>query len=213
MFGLPLLDRELPEGIGVRTHVAAINRLVDKGAQLPQVLADGVDVLPLFTQPRLEVLQHGVGQVGEVDTRTELLEMADGGQQVLFCAITPVGLLYRLPCERGKADGRWGFLLHGVPQQGQRGLNAPLPKAKFDALEVDDVLKQHGVEFDGLRVVDDLGRVPVPMFRMEVDVGCEVDVALVELGFNLHQGGALAVELLLAVVHKAVTYLLHSFFE
>ena len=61
-------------------------------------------------------------------------------------------------------------------------------------------------------MVDDLGCVLVPMLRLEVDVGREVDVALVELGFHLHKGGALPVQLLLSVVDQPITDFLHILF-
>lgn len=62
-------------------------------------------------------------------------------------------------------------------------------------------------------MVDNLGCLSVPVLRSQVDVRSEVDVPLVQFRLDLYKGGPLAVELLLAVVHKAVTYLLHSFFE
>lgn len=60
-------------------------------------------------------------------------------------------------------------------------------------------------------MVDDLRTILVPVLRLEVDVGSEVDVTLIELGFYLHKGGTLFVELVLSVVHKAISYFLHSF--
>lgn len=48
------------------------------------------------------------------------------------------------------------------------------------------------------------------MLRLEVNVGGEVDVTLIELGLYLHKGGALVVELVLAVVYQPISYFLHS---
>ena len=77
---------------------------------------------------------------------------------------------------------------------------------------MDDEFEEKRIEFDGLWVVDDLRTILVPVLRLEVDVGSEVDVTLIELGFYLHKGGTLFVELVLSVVHKAISYFLHSFF-
>ena len=85
-----------------------------------------------------------------------------------------------------EADGGGGFLLHGIPQQCQGGLHPSLPIGQFDALQADEELEQHGIEFSGLRVIDDLGCILVPMLRSEVYVGGEVGVALVQLGFDLN---------------------------
>ena len=77
---------------------------------------------------------------------------------------------------------------------------------------MDNELEKQCIKLDGLRVVDYLGCGLVPMLRLEVDVGSEVDVTLVQLGFHLHTGGALVVELVLSMVHTSVSYLFHSTF-
>lgn len=59
-------------------------------------------------------------------------------------------------------------------------------------------------------MVDDLRTILVPVLRLEVDVGSEVDVTLIELGFYLHKGGALVVELVLTVVDQPISYFLHG---
>ena len=50
------------------------------------------------------------------------------------------------------------------------------------------------------------------MLRLEVDVGSEVDVTLVQLSFHLHKGGTLVIELVLSIINQPISYLLHSFF-
>lgn len=60
-------------------------------------------------------------------------------------------------------------------------------------------------------MVDYLGRRLVPVLRLEVNVSRQVDITLVQLSLYLHKGGALVVELVFAVVHKAISYFLHSF--
>ena len=45
---------------------------------------------------------------------------------------------------------------------------------------------------------------------LTVDVGGEVDVTLVQLSLYLYKCGALVVELVLAVVHQPISYLLHG---
>ena len=42
-------------------------------------------------------------------------------------------------------------------------------------------------------MVDYLGRRLVPVLRLEVNVGSEVDITLVQLSFHLYKGGALVV--------------------
>lgn len=76
---------------------------------------------------------------------------------------------------------------------------------------MDDEFEEQRIEFDSLRVVDDLGCRFVPVLRLEIDVGCKVDVTLIELGFHLHKGGALVVELVLAVVHQPIPDFLHGY--
>ena len=75
---------------------------------------------------------------------------------------------------------------------------------------MDDKLEEQRIELDGLWVVNYLGRRLVPVLRLEVDVGSEVDVTLVQLSLYLYKCGALVVELVFAVVHKAISYFLHS---
>lgn len=75
---------------------------------------------------------------------------------------------------------------------------------------MDDELEEKRIEFGGLRVVDYLGCGPVPVLRMEVNIGGKVDVSLVQLCFHLHKGGALVVELVFAAVHQSISYFLHS---
>lgn len=58
---------------------------------------------------------------------------------------------------------------------------------------MDDELEEKRIKFDGLRVINNLGCRFIPACRLEVDVGSEVDVTLIELGFYLHKGGALVV--------------------
>ena len=59
-------------------------------------------------------------------------------------------------------------------------------------------------------MVDDLRTILVPVLRLEVDVGSEVDVTLVQLSLYLYKCGALVVELVFAVVHQSISYFLHS---
>ena len=61
-------------------------------------------------------------------------------------------------------------------------------------------------------MVDDLRTILVPVLRLEVDVGSEVYVTLVQLSLYLYKCGALVVELVLSVVHQPISYFLHSFF-
>lgn len=61
-----LPDLELAKWIGIGRHVAVVDGLVDKGTKLAEVLGHGVHALAPLPQPGFEVLQHGVGQVGEV---------------------------------------------------------------------------------------------------------------------------------------------------
>lgn len=75
---------------------------------------------------------------------------------------------------------------------------------------MDDEFEEKRIEFDGLWVVDDLRTILVPVPRLEVDVGSEVDVTQVQLSLYLYKCGALVVELVFAVVHKAISYFLHS---
>ena len=75
---------------------------------------------------------------------------------------------------------------------------------------MDDEFEEQRIELDGLWVVDYLGRRLVPVLRLEVGVGSEIDVAPVQLGFHLHKGGALVVELVLSIVNQPISYLLHS---
>lgn len=210
MSPLLLPNLELPEGIGIGRHVAVVDGLIDKGAQLAEVLGHGIHTFALLPQPGFEVLQHGVGQVGEVQTWPELLELADGGEQVLFRVWSLVGGLDGRPGECRECDGGRCLLPDCIPQQGQCRLDAALPKSKLYCLQVDDEFEEQRIEFDGLRVVDYLGRGLVPVLRLEVDVGSEVDVTLLQLGLYLHKGVALVVELVLAIVHKAISYLLHG---
>ena len=157
------------------------------------MLGHGIHTFALLPQPSLEVLQHGVGQVGEVQAWPELLELADGGQQVLLGVRPLVGTLDGRPGECRKGDGSRCLLPDCIPQQGQRRLDASFPKSEFYCLQVDDEFEEQRIEFGGLRVVDYLGRRLVPVLRLEVDAGSEVDVTLIELGFYLHKGGALVV--------------------
>lgn len=117
---------------------------------------------------------------------------------------------------RGLDGGMPQHLLHrrdgDALMHQQRRLDAALPKSKLDGLQVDNKLEEQRIEFGGLRVVDDLRTILVPVLRLEVDVSRQVDVTLIELGFYLHKGGALVVELVFAVVHQSISYFLHSFF-
>ena len=50
-------------------------------------------------------------------------------------------------------------------------------------------------------MVDYLRAILIPVLRLEVDVGSEVDVTLVQLCFYLHKGCALVVELVLSIIN------------
>lgn len=75
---------------------------------------------------------------------------------------------------------------------------------------MDDEFEEQRIEFDGLRVVDDLRAILIPVFRLEVDVGSEVDVTLVQLGLYLYKGGTLVIELVLSIINQPISYFLHS---
>ena len=77
---------------------------------------------------------------------------------------------------------------------------------------MDDEFEEQRIELDGLWVVDYLGRRLVPVLRLEVNVSRQVDITLIELGFYLHKGGTLFVELVLSIVNQPISYFLHSFF-
>ena len=138
MFAFFLTDFVLSERIGIGLHVAVVDGLVAKCAQLAQVLGDSIHTFPLLTQPRLKVLQHGISQVGEVQPWAELLKLGDSGQQVFLGVWPLVRTLDGCPSECQEGNAGRCFLSNSITEQGECWLDASFPKSKFDGLQVDD---------------------------------------------------------------------------
>ena len=141
MFAFFLTDFVLSERIGIGLHVAVVDGLVAKCAQLAQVLGDSIHTFPLLTQPRLKVLQHGISQVGEVQPWAELLKLGDSGQQVFLGVWPLVRTLDGCPGECQEGNSSWRLLSDSITQQGECWLDAPFPKRQLNRLQVDDELE------------------------------------------------------------------------